>query len=307
MKKLYRKVWLIGMVIIAALGISACSKTSDDKGAYDIYYTNSEGFSLVSVKYTAAHMEQNQLINELLNQMNVIPKSEDIVSAKPDYVKVQSANIDNGIAFVYYDQLYYDMRNITEVVYRSAVVKTLTQVEGIDYVLFYVNDMPAQYSDGTSIGMMTESDFIDDTDNNVNNLQWTDLTLYFANAKGDRLLRDTVSVAYSRNVSMERLVVEQLINGPEGSSYYSTLPSALRLLSVSVSNGTCYVRFDSTFTTDIVNVSNEIPIYSIVNSLCELSNIDNVQIMVNGDSKKVFRESISLEHSFSFNSEIVNQ
>lgn len=127
--------------------------------------------------------------------------------------------------------------------------------------------------------------------------------MYFANQKGDKLVKDNVSVAYSRSVSVERVIVEQLINGPDIASCSKTLPSGMKLLSISVTDGTCYVNLDSSFLNEMVNVSDTIPIYSIVNSLCELSEIDNVQILVNGDSKKTFRESISLDSTFEMNTE----
>ena len=67
----------------------------------------------------------------------------------------------------------------------------------------------------------------------------------------------------------------------------------------------CYVNLSSAFINEMVNVSNEIPIYSIVNTLCAQGNIDSVKIMINGDSSKSYREVISLENTFSFNSDIV--
>ena len=67
----------------------------------------------------------------------------------------------------------------------------------------------------------------------------------------------------------------------------------------------CYVNLSSAFINEMVNVSNEIPIYSIVNTLCDQGNIDSVKIMINGDSSKSYREVISLENTFSFNSDIV--
>ena len=43
-----------------------------------------------------------------------------------------------------------------------------------------------------------------------------------------------------------------------------------------------------------------------MNSLCELDSVDAVKIMINGDSSKTFRESISLDSSFTFNEAIVS-
>ena len=130
--------------------------------------------------------------------------------------------------------------------------------------------------------------------------------MYFANDKGDKLVKENFSVAYSRNVSIERAVVEQLIKGPDITTNGMTLPVNLKLLNISVKDGICYVNLDSSFLTEIVNVSSTIPIYSIVDSLCELSNIDKVQFLINGDSKKVYRESISLDAPFEMNVDIIN-
>ena len=130
--------------------------------------------------------------------------------------------------------------------------------------------------------------------------------LYYADKLGDKLVKTSVAVAYSKNVSLEKMVVERLIKGPSDTSVYATLPTDLKLLNISVSNRVCYVNLSTTFLTEMVNVSNEIPVYSIVNSLCELDSVDAVKIMINGDSSKTFRESISLDSTFTFNEAIVS-
>jgi len=247
------------------------------------------------------------IIGELLDKMNTVQKADDIVVIKKDYVSIDKYEKTDNIANIYFNQAYYNMDATRQVLYRGAVVKTLTQIDGIDYVMFYVDSLPATYLDGTTIGMMSASDFIDADDNDVSNLQWSDLILYFANDKGDKLVKENFSVAYSRNVSIERAIVEQLIKGPDTTTDGMTLPVNLKLLNISVKDGTCYVNLDSEFLTQIVNVSSTIPIYSIVNSLCELGNIDKVQFLINGDSKKVYRESISLDAPFEMNTDIIYQ
>ena len=44
-----------------------------------------------------------------------------------------------------------------------------------------------------------------------------------------------------------------------------------------------------------------IPIYSIVNSLCAISNVNKVQLTVNGSSDVMFRDVISLNTQFERN------
>lgn len=291
--------------MLSVVSLFGCTKESADAAAYSIYYTNSDKTKLVTVSYKNSETDKEKLVGAMLDKMSETQKSDDIVVLKPEAVKITKYEVSNDLVNVYFNDEYYNMSNSIEALYRGAVVKTLTQITGIDYVMFYVSDSPVTYTDGMQIGMMSAGDFIDDTDDNVNNLQWAELTLYFANQKGDKLVKDNVSVAYSRSVSVERVIVEQLINGPDIASCSKTLPSGMKLLSISVTDGTCYVNLDSSFLNEMVNVSDTIPIYSIVNSLCELSEIDNVQILVNGDSKKTFRESISLDSTFEMNTELV--
>ena len=47
------------------------------------------------------------------------------------------------------------------------------------------------------------------------------------------------------------------------------------------------------------------PIYAIVNSLVELQNVNKVQILVSGETPKVYREKISLETIFERDMDLV--
>ncbi|SEW32818.1 germination protein M [[Clostridium] fimetarium] len=301
-----KKIFIMIFTLFIVLCLAGCKKETYTN-SFNVYYTNSDINKLVSVSYGTNQTDTYSTIGELLNQMNTVQKSNDVVVIKKEYVSIDKYEIIDNIANIYFNQEYYNMNSTRQALFRGAVVKTLTQIAGIDYVMFYVDNIPVTYLDGATIGMMSASDFIDADGNSVSDLQWSDLSLYFANAKGDKLVKENFSVAYSRNVSIERAIVEQLIKGPDTTSDGMTLPANLKLLNISVKDGICYVNLNSEFLTEIVNVSSSIPIYSIVDSLCELSNIDKVQFLINGDSKKVYRETISLEAPFEMNTDIIYQ
>lgn len=303
-RKKYLLIIVITMLVSIGLGLVGCKKTSYAKN-YDIYYANTDQTELVTLNYGTNQTDSSKILPDLLTQMNTTQKSNDTVVIKKDNVLIEKYYIENNIAYVYFSQEFYSMDITKQALFRAAIVKTLTQIDGVDYVMLFVNNLPLTYADGTAVGMMSKADFIED--NSVNNLQSADLTLYFANVKGDKLVKENVSVSYNKNISIERAVVEQLINGPVNSSNNRTLPVNLKVLKISVKDGICFVNLDSTFLTDIVNVSNSIPIYSIVNSLCDLEDVDKVQILINGESKKVFRESISLDAQFEANTDIISQ
>ena len=54
------------------------------------------------------------------------------------------------------------------------------------------------------------------------------------------------------------------------------------------------MNFDSVLTDEVLPVSPAVTIYSIVNSLCELSNVNKVQISVKSSTNILFRDTIDL-------------
>lgn len=290
--------------LIAALvlffTLAACAANTDS-AAYVLYYIDAEHTALLTEEYRCQETGVLETAQALIAEMENFNRK----SGFAKYL-VSGISMENSIARLNLISQEETMDAADEVLYRAALVKTLTQIDGIDYVLVYVNGAPITYPDGTIIGVMNASDFVDESDGKQVDLMWADLKLYYANAKGDKLVPTTVSVAYNKNTPLERVVVEQLIIGTGMSqTAYRTLPENLKLLGISVTDGTCYVNLDSAFLDTMVNVSANAAIYSIVNSLCELDSISRVQILVNGDTSKNYRESIPLAEFFSANMDVV--
>lgn len=298
-----KKVILMLSVLLMA-AITACGG-SDSGKEYKVYYKDKSGYRLVEKTMVSDTEDLAQLAYEIIEQMNQPPKSDDYKVIKFSDVELKDIVIRNKVIYLYYNEQYQRMDTISEILYRTGVVKALTQLDGIEYVSIYQNGEPLRYSNGSIIGLMNEEDFVDDADSSMSNLQWADLKLYFANETGDKLTAQTVQVAYSKSVSIERVIVEQLIAGPNGSELKATLPSDLTVFGVNVKNGVCYVNLSSQMTTSMVNVSAEVSIYSIVNSLCELGNITGVSISIDGHSDIYFRETINLDSVLKSNIDIV--
>ena len=156
-------------------------------------------------------------------------------------------------------------------------------------------------ANGTLIGLMTAESFIENPGEQINNIQTASITLYFANKKGTKLVQEVQEVHYSSNISLEKLVLEQLLKGPSGKKMRSAIPDGTKLLGVSVSEGTCFVNLNEGFLSQNFDVSEPIVIYSIVNSLAELPNVNKVQISVNGDNSMVYREKYKLSDVYERN------
>lgn len=269
-----------------------------EEGVYLIYEV--EENKLVSREYQTDTTDTELLVQELLGQLHLTSPQED------NAILVESGSINSQVAYLSFNRQYFSLGNFEEVLFRASVVKTIAQAPGITYVYFYVDGASLNYADGTPVGKMAAADFVDETDDDLNALAWTTLRLYFSNVTGDKLVQKDIEAAYSKTMSIERLVVEQLIAGPDktDADMKGTLPSNLRVIGVSVKDGVCYVNLDSAFTSEIVDVAAAVQVYSIVNSLTELPNISEVQIQVNGVSDGSLRE-MSLEKAFGRNQEII--
>ena len=103
------------------------------------------------------------------------------------------------------------MKPSTEVLYRAAVVKELSQISDVLYVRFYVDGKDAVYEDGTIIGNMSDEDFVDTQEGAMADVKWKTINLYFANKSGDALVKNSKRICYNKNVSVEKVVMEQLI------------------------------------------------------------------------------------------------
>lgn len=268
---------------------------------YEIYLLENNTFNIKD--YYTETTDISSVVKELLNEMGLIGTGE---GASSD-VLVKNTNVSNSVVYVYFNKNYYSMDNVYEVLFRASVVKTLTQLDEVDFVYFYADDKSLTYTNGQIVGLMSESDFIADSDSNLNNMSWTTLSLYFANSEGTALKKYNVDVAYVRTNSLERIIIEQLIAGPDEEDaleFLPTLPSSLKVIRTMVNDGICYVNFDSTFSTERAGVNFELTLYSIVNSLCEQTGVNKVQFQINGDSH-VTVNGVSFDTVFERNLDLV--
>lgn len=295
------------VIIVIAVTFITVSCSSQKKGtAYSVYFLNEDGTSLTEGRVYIESQDAVSVANELLEKMNVA-KGRHTSIIKPVSVSQPTVEINGIYAGVYYDSSYYGMKPGTEVLYRAAVVKELSQISDVLYVRFYVDGKDAVYEDGSNIGNMSAEDFIDSSEGAVADVKWVTINLYYANKTGDALIKTKKKICYNKNVSLEKVVVEQIISGPEERGYYQSVPSSTKLLSISVIDRICYVNFSSEFASDMVNAKSNVTLYSLVDSLVGLDGIDGVKILVNGNSNLMYRDVISLDGIFYMNNEIVEK
>ena len=306
-----RKMWLWLLFLIMITTLAGCSKRAEEpgtpqEGVYKIYYLNASMTRLAPREYHTDTKGQEELVAELMHEFLNVPNDVDSQVALSDKVGYLGYRQEERVLFLYFDAGYtnrVNMKNTREILCRAALAKTMTQIDGIDYISIYVADQPLLDSYGNPVGVMADSDFIEGI-SDINAYEKSQLRLFFADETGVRLVEESREVVHSINTSLERLIVEELIKGPGTEGHFPTLPGDTKLLNVSLNENICYINFDSTFLNNTLEVKEYIPIYSIVNSLSEISTVSKVQITINGSQDVMFRDVISLNTQFERNLEI---
>lgn len=189
---------------------------------------------------------------------------------------------------------------------RAAVVKTLCQAEKVAYVEFYVNDQPLLRSNGRPVGMMKAEDFIDNTGADTEFYQDAYVSVYYGSEDGTRLVETNLKITFDGSISTEQLILSQLIGGPVEENKRATIPEGTVLNKVTVKDGVCTVDLNEKFLERRKDVTEEVTVYSVVNSLVELASIYRVQFLINGESVKTYG-SIDLSTPFERNLELMDE
>lgn len=311
-QKLIKKVTkLIMLTLIYSslfVGVTACNNDdSKTQGGNRIYYVNQEEKKITSEEYRSEEKDATVLMSDYLEKLTKNGKEKGNFAAIPSEIEINQFDITDGIATVDFSETYSKLSVQREVLCRSAVVFTLTQIDEVEYVAFTVNEVPLRQKDGKLVGTMKASDFVADLGGGINTYATADFTLFFANSNGSMLKEYKLMDAKYGEKSKERFIVEQLIEGPKEKGYTATLSSNLKLINIVTANNICYVDFEENFLTEQSEVANELVIFSIVNSLSELNEIHKVQISVNGDSMVKYHDEIPLTEPFIRNLDLIEE
>ena len=77
------------------------------------------------------------------------------------------------------------------------------------------------------------------------------------------------------------------------------------MLSLTKAYGICYVDYNSVFQDYALNVSEQIPIYSVVNTLIAATDVDKVEISIEGNKEVTFGQNMQLYKFYEWNDSLL--
>lgn len=283
------------------ISITGCNAKKQDniiteENYYKIYYVNNSEDKLVSEDYFAKETDTDKLINELIGELTNIPDGITLKKPIPDEVKVKDISRKEGVLTINFSETYKQLSGISEILRRACVVKTLCQIEGVSKVEYNIENQPLMYSETNPVGAMSGDDFIDNTGGETTYYQNVQVSLYYTNADGRKLYQTRHNVEFDGTISLEELVIRQLLYGPlEEDKLAPVLPLGTKINKVSFKDGICYVDFSKEFLNGMDGVSDDVIVYSVVNSLTDIGSVTKVQLWIDGKTISSYRETVPID------------
>ena len=315
-------------------GISSASFSSDDgPTAYYLYYLNESQDKIVSAQYILQETDPEAEVLELVGMQTQDPVVEGARHLLPDDVTIQDCRLDDdGVLHLDLSKAIDGVTPSGKMLILGGLVRTFIQIQGVESLDVTENGKTMTDSEGNKLTNLTLNSFIENAGKTINNYLYTTMTLYFTDETGMHLVAEKRKVYYSSNEPMEKAVIEALVKGPATDGLYSVLPengvvlsthvqknggsgsgsgstsasssssSASSASSVSASSAgggsVCYVSLDTSMQTPVNNVTEEVSLYAMVDSLVDTCGVSKVQFSIKGETDTVFRDQIRLTSQF---------
>ena len=308
--KTVRRLAVILLLIVMLLPVTGCQniknaldnrlrRSSDTSGAgYNIYYIDRSETAIGAFAFQLTSTNENDVIEESLKALASDPEDTAFRAVLTGASELTDYHYDKAhkALEIYFDGAYLDQPEQVQLLTRAAVVKTMTQFRSIiDYVSINIGGSWLADAEGNPL-KLDNSEYVSEITNDLDLLKDAKMTIYFIWKESGKLKAYEAQQRYYNysGDSLAAAAMDALLRGPVGDQYIGTLSSGAQVRSIHISEGVCSVDFNQAFLTPVDGVSFEQTVYSVVNTLCELTKVSSVQITVEGAAPENVPENIDL-------------
>lgn len=296
---------LLACALLAGCSIEVQEEKSNAGNEYYFYYINKDATGLKKEKYVPEEESADFMLKDFMQRLNNKALEGERINLLPEEVEMTSYMVADTSLVIDFNSAYSKMSRAREILVRAGVVKTFLQIAGVSSVRFTINGAELMDSREQPVGNMNNASFTELGGSDANAYCYGTFTLYFTDKTGKKLVEETRTVRYKRCIPKEKVILEQLMKGPMEKDHYPTIPENTGILNISTADRVCYVNLDEVFSAYALDVSEKIPVYSVVNSLLATVEADRVQITIGNDKEGTFREKMPMYCFYEMNDKIV--
>jgi len=113
------------------------------------------------------------------------------------------------------------------------------------------------------------------------------IVLYFADSQGMGLCGEEREIL-ADDAKNPEAVVKELIKGTENTELESVIPQTTKVLSCTLKDSMCTLDLSKDFIEIQGTASQEMAMYSVVNTLCGIDGVDKVKFLIEGEEVPLF-------------------
>ena len=275
-----RRVWALTLGSALLASLMGCGGHQSQSGL-SLWYTadldqwDNATTALESIPYTG-----EQTVPALMEALLEGPGEDSkLVSPFPQGTDLQQWQQDGKRVTVDLSWPYGDLVGIELTMADYCITLTLTQLEGVEEVCITANGSQLPYRDRQ---VFTAEDVMF-TGAEEEPVEVT-AALHFKRKDSQELGFEFRVFRLIESDSVAQVVVEALIAGPQDEGLEQILPADLKVLSARQEGRVCYVDLSGVFLEQVPQEEwqQQLVLDSLVNTLCSLENVEQVQILVEG-------------------------
>lgn len=135
------------------------------------------------------------------------------------------------------------------------------------------------------------------------------VTLYFMNEDRTKLVKEDRTLSLGMTEPLSMAIMKALIEGPKEEGHLPTIPDGTKVTDIVLEEGVCYVDLSAEFQLNHEGTEQleKLTIYSVVNSLSSVRQIDQVQFLINGEKVPYYKSYVQIDHFLQPDMELVQE
>ena len=297
---------ILAAALALAIFLTGCGqaepKSPPEREGYGVYRISGDGMEsggglLGQERYVIP--EGEDVLTALTRALTAEPLTDGLRSPFASGTEIISHKLENGELILKMNSDYLKLEGMDKTIADYSIALTLCMVQGVRAVSIYAGGVC--YAKGLTAEDAVTEDITSPFEKRI--------ALYFPDEENRYLVREYHTMyesAIDSYESIERYVVEKLMDGPITPRLRRVLPEGIRIRSISTSDGVCTVNLYSGFAESVQEglMSERLAVYSFVNTLCSLSWISKVRFLEEGNTIDSFAY-LPLKSNFSENLNIM--
>ena len=283
-----RKLFLAALLLLSALALVACAKKEQTpQGNYRLYLVSqaesargADAIAEYGVEIADEGCDTQELAQRLLEALLLPPEDPLLLSPFPNGTQVQELSISGKRAYVDFSANYGRLSGIELSLADYCVALTLTQLDGVNAVTITANGHEIPYR---RTQLLTAADTL--LGSREDTLRPITVQLYFLDTKTGELRAQQQTLALYEGQQRVNALLDALLAGPESDDTLKALLGAdFTVLSARIEENTCYLNLPGDVPLPEDEQEQQLAITSLVRSLCSLTGVEQVQILVDGEA-----------------------